>query len=62
MANFPLLIANYDFTGTPMESKFMPYKIFQKGDLENWCVWSGIELKGLVPENLYGKDRLPGSH
>ncbi|MES2005461.1 MAG: metallophosphoesterase [Bacteroidota bacterium] len=52
---FPLLICNYDFAATPMETKFQPYKIFQKGDLKIGVLGVGIELKGLVPENLYGK-------
>ncbi|MEO7530605.1 MAG: metallophosphatase [Sediminibacterium sp.] len=52
---FPLLICNYEFTGTPMDMKFQPYKIFQKGDLKIGVLGIGIELKGLVPENLYGK-------
>ena len=54
-AKFPILVCNYDFTGTPMESKFQPYKIFQKGDIKIGVLGVGIELKGLVPENLYGK-------
>lgn len=52
---FPLLIANYDFTGTAMEGKSQPYKIFQKGDLKIGVLGVGIELHGLVPDNLYGK-------
>ncbi|MES2331232.1 MAG: metallophosphoesterase [Bacteroidota bacterium] len=52
---FPLLVANYDFTGTAMDMKFQPYKVFQKGDLKIGVLGIGIELKGLVPENLYGK-------
>lgn len=52
---FPLIIANYDFTGTPMEGKSHPYKIFQKGDLKIGVLGVGIELRGLVPDNLYGK-------
>ncbi len=54
-ANFPILICNYDFTETVMESKFQPYKIFQKGDLKIGVFGIGIELRGLVPDNLYGK-------
>ncbi len=54
-AGFPILICNYDFTGTAMESKFQPYKIFQKGDLKIGVFGVGIELRGLVPDNLYGK-------
>jgi len=54
-ARFPILICNYDFSGTPMESKFQPYKIFQKGNTTIGVLGVGIELKGLVPDNLYGK-------
>ncbi len=53
-ANFPIILSNYDFTGTPMESKFIPYKIFTKGNLKIGVLGIGIELKGLVPDNLYG--------
>lgn len=51
-ANFPMLICNYNFTGTPMEYKHEPYKIFKKGKLKIGVLGVGIELKGLVPENL----------
>lgn len=54
-ASFPILICNYDFSETAMESKFQPYKIFQKGDLKIGVFGIGIELRGLVPDNLYGK-------
>lgn len=54
-ANFPILICNYDFSETAMESKFQPYKIFQKGNLKIGVFGIGIELRGLVPDNLYGK-------
>ncbi len=51
-ANFPMIICNYDFSGTPMEYKYVPYKIFKKGKLKIGILGVGIELKGLVPENL----------
>lgn len=54
-ASFPVLISNYDFTGTEMESKSLPYKIFHKGRIKVGVFGIGIELKGLVPDNLYGK-------
>lgn len=53
-ARFPVLVCNYDFNGTPMENKVRPYQIFQKGALKIGVLGVGIELKGLVPENLYG--------
>jgi 5'-nucleotidase len=54
-ANFPVVICNYDFAGTPMENKYVPYKIFQKGNIKVGVTGAGIELKGMVPENLSGK-------
>lgn len=54
-ARFPILICNYDFTDTAMENKTMPYKIFKKGKHTVGVLGVGIELQGLVPENLYGK-------
>lgn len=54
-AGFPILIANYDFTSTPMENKFQPYKIFQKGDIKVGVFGIGIELEGLVSKDLFGK-------
>jgi 5'-nucleotidase len=56
-AKFPVLLCNYDFTGTPMEGKFMPYKVFQKGKLKIGVTGVGIELNGLVPGNLYGSTK-----
>jgi 5'-nucleotidase len=53
--SFPILIANYDFTGTPLEGKTQAYKIFKKGSLKIGVFGLGIELKGLVPESLSGK-------
>lgn len=53
-ANFPLIICNYDFTNTPMEHNFVPYKIFKKGKLKIGVLGVGIALKGLVPDNLFG--------
>jgi 5'-nucleotidase len=54
-ASFPMIISNYDFTGTAMEGKYMPYKIFRKGKLKIGVTGVGIELQGVVPQNLYGK-------
>ena len=53
-AGFPVLICNYDFTNTAMEHKYVPYKIFRKGKLKIGVTGVGIEMKGLVPDNLFG--------
>ena len=54
-ATFPIINCNYDFTGTPLEGKLIPYTIIQKGNLKIGILGVGIELKGLVPDNLYGQ-------
>lgn len=54
-ANFPIVICNYDFTGTSMENNYRPYTIIQKGKQKVGILGVGIELDGLVPADLYGK-------
>lgn len=53
-ASFPMLVANYDFTGTPMEYKTQPYKVFKKGKLKIGVFGISIEGKGLIPDGLFG--------
>jgi 5'-nucleotidase len=53
-AKFPLVICNYDFTGTAMESLHKPYVIFRKGDLRIGVTGLGIALDGLVADSLTG--------
>jgi 5'-nucleotidase len=54
-AKFPMLVANYDFTGTPMEGKTIPYKIFEHEGIKTGVFGLGIEMAGLVDSRLYGK-------
>ncbi len=54
-SNFPMLVSNYDFTGTEMENKTEPYRIFKKGKVKIGVFGLGIAMKGLVPDNLTGK-------
>jgi len=54
-ATFPLLCANYDFTGTPMEGKTVPYKIFDKEGVKVGVFGLGIEMAGLIDSRMYGK-------
>lgn len=56
-ARFPILLCNYDFTGTPMENKSQPFKIFRKGGLKIGVTGVGIRMKGLVPDELFGNTR-----
>lgn len=56
-ATFPIISSNYDFTGTIMEGKSVPYKIFIKGGVKVGVFGLGIELKGLVDSKLYGNTK-----
>jgi 5'-nucleotidase len=51
-ARFPMIVCNYDFAGTPMENKTVPYRVFRKGKLKIGVLGVGIEMHGLVPDNL----------
>ncbi|TXF91686.1 bifunctional metallophosphatase/5'-nucleotidase [Neolewinella aurantiaca] len=54
-ASFPMLSANYDFTGTPLAGMTEPYKIFRKEGIKVGVFGLGIKLSGLVPDELFGK-------
>lgn len=56
-ANFPMLVANYDFNGTPMENKTKPYTTFKKGRLKIGVFGIGIQPKGLIPDALFGNTK-----
>ena len=54
-ANFPVLIANYDFSQTSLDGKTKPYTVIHKAGLRIGIFGLGIQLKGLVPDDAYGK-------
>jgi 5'-nucleotidase len=54
-ANFPILVANYDFSNTVMHSSSQPYKIFDKAGLKVGVFGLGIELDGLVDKKNYAE-------
>lgn len=56
-ADFPFLIANYDFSNTVMHGKTKPYQIFERGPLKIGVFGVGIELDGLVPKALFKDTR-----
>ena len=53
-ADFPILICNYDLGNTPLKNKYQEHKIFKKGKLRIGVTGVGIELSGLVPDELFG--------
>ncbi|MEM9525343.1 MAG: metallophosphatase [Bacteroidota bacterium] len=54
-ADFPFLCANYDFKGTPLSDVTLSHQVLERGGIRIGLFGLGIELAGLVPENLYGK-------
>lgn len=53
-ARFPMLVCNYDVSGTPLEGNVKPYQVFKKGPLTIGVLGVGIEGKGLIPDQLFG--------
>jgi len=53
-AGFPFLIANYDFSQTPLAGRFQPYKVFEKAGHRIGVFGLGIELSGLVADKNFG--------
>jgi 5'-nucleotidase len=51
-ANFPIVNCNYDFVGTPLEDKIEPFVIIKKKKLKIGVLGVGIQLHGLVPDDL----------
>ena len=54
-AGFPFLIANYDFSKTPLAGKFQPCKVFVKQGVRVGVFGLGIELAGLVGDKNFGQ-------
>ena len=53
-AKFEFVNCNYDFSNTLLSDKVKPYKLYHKGGIKIGVFGIGIELKGLVPDELYG--------
>ena len=56
-ANFPFISSNYDFRNTILNQKTKAFEIFEKDGIKIGVVGVGIELEGLVPQNLYKETR-----
>lgn len=48
MANFPIVCANYDFTGTPVEGLVKPYIIIKRNGVKIGVFGIGKKIEGLV--------------
>ncbi len=52
-AKFDFISSNYDFKNTIMDTHAKKYMIFNKSDIKIGVFGLGIELQGLVTQNLY---------
>lgn len=53
-ARFPFICSNYDFSNTVLAGKTEKFRVFKAGPLKIGVMGLGVELKGLVPDQLYG--------
>lgn len=54
-ANFPVLVANYDFGKTGLAGKIQPHKVFEFQGIRIGVYGLGIQLYGLVAPEAYGR-------
>lgn len=54
MAKFPIVCANYDFTGTPLKEIVKPYIIIKRNGIKIGVFGLGPKLDGLVVKKNYG--------
>ena len=52
-AHFPIVCANYDFTGTPLENIVKPYTIIHRGGLKIGIFGLGCDPKGLIADKNF---------
>lgn len=57
LMDFPVLNANYDMRDTVLAGRLQSSRIFDKGPIRIGVFGLGIELKGLVPDPLFGGTR-----
>ena len=54
MANYPIVCANYDVTGTVLEGLVKEYTIIQRNGIKIGVFGLGAQLEGLVASECYG--------
>ena len=52
-ASFPFINSNYDFSGTLLEGKILPWKVFQKGNIRVGIIGLGLDPKGLIADSNF---------
>ena len=52
-ANFPIVCANYDFTGTALESIIKPFTIVRRGGLNIGIFGLGCDPKGIISDKNF---------
>lgn len=52
-AKFPIVCANYDFRGTPLEDVIKPFTIVRKGNLKVGVFGLGCDPKGLISDKNF---------
>ena len=52
-AKFPIVCANYDFTGTPVAEVVKPYTIIRKGGLKIGVFGLGCDPKGIISDKNF---------
>ena len=52
-ANFPVVCANYDFTGTALEQVIKPFTVVRKGKLKIGIFGLGCDPKGLISDKNF---------
>ena len=53
LAQFHVVCANYDFTGTPLEGLVQPFTIVQKGNLKVGIFGLGCQPKGIISDKNF---------
>jgi 5'-nucleotidase len=56
-ASFPVLVANYDVSQSPLSDTVKPYQVFRKEGVKIGVFGLGIAAEGLIPLNLFAGTR-----
>lgn len=54
LASFPVLVCNYDVSGTVLEGLVKPYEVFERGGMRIGVIGFGISPESLILESKFG--------